>query len=345
MTRHRVFLTHTPDMLANYYGPRAVAALREITEVVINPTHEHLAPDALAARASGCAVIVSDRMTPGPAAFFEQAPDSLVAFLRCAVDIRNIDVEAASRRGILVTRATPGFAASVAELGIGMMVDLARGLSAAVGTYRAGGSPTARMGRQLQGSTIGIIGYGAIGRHLARLARAFGMTVLAYDPYTTVAEPEVKQVAFESLLAKADFIVCLAVATEETESLMNAAAFARMQPHAYFINLSRGNLVDEQALAAALDARIIAGAAMDVGRAPDQMPPPELAARADIVATPHIGGLTPSAVEHQAFDTVAQVQAILAGHVPPHAVNLDAATRFAAFREGLGSESPRARLC
>jgi D-3-phosphoglycerate dehydrogenase len=304
---------------------------------VINPTGEHLAADALAVQAAGCAVIVSDRMTPGPAAFFEQAPDGLVAFLRCAVDIRNIDVEAASRCGILVTRATPGFAASVAELGIGMMVDLARGLSAAVGSYREGASPVARMGRQLQGSTIGIIGYGVIARHLARLARAFGMTVLAHDPYKIVAEPQVKQVTFETLLAEADFVVCLAVATEETENLMNAAAFALMQPHACFINLSRGNLVDEQALAAALDANIIAGAAMDVGRAPDQMPNPELAARANVVATPHIGGLTPSAVEHQAFDTVAQVRAILAGQVPPHAVNLDAATRFAAFRQGLGS--------
>jgi D-3-phosphoglycerate dehydrogenase len=125
------------------------------------------------------------------------------------------------------------------------------------------------------------------------------------------------------------------VATEETENLMNAAAFAGMQRHAYFINLSRGNLVDERALAAALDARTIAGAAIDVGRAPDQMPSAELAGRADVVATPHIGGLTPTAVEHQAFDTVAQARAILSGETPPHAVNLEAATRFARFRESL----------
>jgi D-3-phosphoglycerate dehydrogenase len=332
IARHRVFLSHTPDALANYYGERAVAALRQIAEVVINPTGEPLSAEALAAHAAGCTVIVSDRMTPGPAAFFDRAPDSLVAFLRCAVDIRNIDVEAASRHGILVTRATPGFAASVAELGIGMMVDLARGVSAAAGTFGAGAAPVARMGRQLQGSTLGIIGYGVIGQHLAKLAKAFGTTVLAYDPHKTISAPEVEQVGFETLLGQADFVVCLAVATEETEDLMNAAAFARMRPHAYFINLSRGNLVDEQALAAALDAKAIAGAAMDVGRAADQMPSPGLAAHPDIVATPHIGGLTVEAVEHQAFDTVAQVRAILAGEVPPHAVNLDAATRFASVR-------------
>jgi D-3-phosphoglycerate dehydrogenase / 2-oxoglutarate reductase len=340
MTKPRVFLAHTPDMLANYYGPRAVAALKEIADVVINPTGDHLDADALAEQAAGCAVIVSDRMTPGPARFFDQAPDSLIAFLRCAVDIRNVDVEAASRYGILVTRATPGFVPSVAELGIGMMIDLARGVSAAVGAYGSGEAPPARMGRQLQGSSIGIIGYGVIGQHLARLANALGMTVLAYDPHKTIADAHVKQVSFETLLGEADFVVCLAVATAETENLMNAGAFALMQPHAYFINLSRGNLVDEQALAAALDGKQIAGAAMDVGRAPDQMPSPELAGRADVVATPHIGGLTPSAVEHQAFDTVEQVRAILAGLTPPNAVNLEAATRFARFRQSLGEGSP-----
>ena len=114
-------------------------------------------------------------------------------------------------------------------------------------------------------------------------------------------------------MARADFVVCLAVANEATENLMNAAAFAAMKKTAYFINLSRGNLVDEAALAAALDGKRIAGAALDVGRAADQMPTPSLARRADVIATPHIAGLTPDAAEHQAFDTVRQVEALLAG--------------------------------
>jgi D-3-phosphoglycerate dehydrogenase len=105
-----------------------------------------------------------------------------------------------------------------------------------------------------------------------------------------------------------------------------------MKPTAYFINLSRGNLVDETALAAALDARRIAGAALDVGRAPDQMPTPSLAARADVVATPHIAGLTPDAAEHQAFDTVRQVEALVAGRVPDGAVNADRAHRLSRLR-------------
>jgi D-3-phosphoglycerate dehydrogenase len=110
---------------------------------------------------------------------------------------------------------------------------------------------------------------------------------------------------------------------------MNEAAFARMKPSAFFINLSRGNLVDEGALASALDRKQIAGTAMDVGRAPDQKPSLVLARHSDVIATPHTAGLTPSAVEHQAFDTVEQVRALISGRVPPGAVNAAHAARFA----------------
>ncbi|HYS49871.1 MAG TPA: NAD(P)-dependent oxidoreductase [Xanthobacteraceae bacterium] len=327
----RIFLTHVPDMLQNYYGERAVAALRQLGEVRINDSGRVLDADALASAARGCEIVVSDRQTPGPAALFRQAPD-LVAFLRCAVDIRNVDVAAASAAGILVTHATPGFAASVAEMTIGIMVDLARGISDSVLVYRQGSAPPARTGRQLRGSTLGIIGYGVIGRYLAPLGVALGMTVIVSDPHKQVSEPGIRQVPFETLLAEADFVVCLAVATEATENLMNEAAFARMKPTAFFINVSRGNLVDEAALARALDARRIAGAAMDVGRAADQMPSPALASRADVIATPHAAGLTPQAIEHQAFDTVNQVAELVAGRVPPNAVNAEAATRLARLR-------------
>jgi D-3-phosphoglycerate dehydrogenase len=319
-------------MLRNYYGERAVAALRELGEVRVNDAGRVLDAEALAAAARGCEIVVSDRQTPGPAAFFRNAPD-LVAFLRCAVDIRNVDVEAASAAGILVTHATPGFAASVAEMTIGFMVDLARDISDSVLVYRQGRAPAARTGLELRGATLGIIGYGVIGQYLAPLGVALGMTVLVADPHKQVSEPGLRQVAFEALLAEADFVVCLAVATEATENLMNAAAFARMKPGAFFINMSRGNLVDEAALARALDERRIAGAAMDVGRAADQMPPLTLAARPDVIATPHAAGLTPQAIEHQAFDTVRQVAELVAGRLPPHAVNAEAATRLARLRK------------
>src|SRR5579872_5374141 len=117
----RVFLTHTPDMLRNYYGDRALTALKRHADVVINPTDSVLDADALADAARGCQIIVSDRQTPGPAGVFRNAPD-LVAFLRCAVDIRNIDISAAGTAGVLVTQATPGFIPSVAEMAIGFMI-------------------------------------------------------------------------------------------------------------------------------------------------------------------------------------------------------------------------------
>ena len=109
---------------------------------------------------------------------------------------------------------------------------------------------------------------------------------------------------------------------------MNVGAFARMKRGASFINLSRGNLVDEAALEAALDEGRIAGAAMDVGRAQDQKPTLRLARRPDVIATPHTAGLTPSAVEHQAFETVEQVRALMAGRMPPNAVNPQQAARL-----------------
>jgi D-3-phosphoglycerate dehydrogenase len=318
-------------MLANYYGERALAALRALGEVRLNATGAVLDARALAQAARGCDIVVSDRQTPGPVEFFADAPD-LAAFLRVAVDIRNIDVAAASKHGILVTHASPGFTAAVAEMAIGFMIDCARHVSEAAASYHQGRVPQARMGRQLKGATLGIIGYGAIGAYLADLALAFDMTVLVADPYKKVVATGVRQVALADLLARADFVVCLAIANEETENLMNAAAFAAMKPSAYFINLSRGNLVDEAALAAALDAKRIAGAALDVGRAPDQMPSLTLARRADVIATPHSAGLTPDAAEHQAFDTVHQVEAILAGRVPEGAVNAERAHRLGRFK-------------
>jgi D-3-phosphoglycerate dehydrogenase len=327
-----IFLTHSPDMLKNYYGDRAVAALRELGDLRVNQTGKVLDAAALVQESRGCDIVVSDRQTAGPGDALSKM--DCAAFLRCAVDIRNIDVETASANGILVTRATPGFIASVAELGIALMIDLARGITDAATGFRGGKEPAAKRGLQLKGATVGIVGYGVIGEYLAKICLAFGMTVLASDPYKTIADPGVKQVSFEDLLAQSDFVVCLVVATEQTENLLNAAAFARMKPSAYFINLSRGNLVDDKALFAALDDKRIAGAATDVGRAPDQMPTVEMGRRADVIATPHIGGLTPQAIEHQAFDTVNQVADLVAGRVPQGAVNAERASRLSRLRKG-----------
>ena len=322
----KILLTHTPHMRDNYYGARALAGLASLGEVVLHQDSETLEGHALIAAAGGCDLIVADRATALLAPIFDALP-SLKAALRCAVDIRNIDVAAASSHGILVTRAKPGFVESVTELVFGFLVDLNRGISRAAAAYQAGQTPTAQMGRQLSGTTIGIIGYGAIGRAVAPLAAQLGMRVLISDPHATVEDRSFEQVDLATLLASSDHVVCLAVANEATENLMNAEAFARMRRDAVFINVSRGNLVDEAALAAALAEEKIAGAALDVGRAPDQMPTPAIAALPNVIATPHIGGLTPPAIEAQALHTVEQVRALVSRAVPDGAVNTATWTR------------------
>jgi D-3-phosphoglycerate dehydrogenase len=317
----KILLTHSPEAMANYYGERALAALRQAGEVKLHTGNDSLEGKALIEAARDCDLIVSYRQSPGPAELFQSLP-KLVAFLRCAIDIRNVDVAAASKAGVLVTQASAGFVTSVTELVLGFMVDLSRGITESAHWYHHGRVPKAKMGRELKGSTVGVIGYGAIGREVVRVCKALGMRVLVHDPYQ-----QVEQVKLDQLLRESDYLVPLAVATAETENLIGKEAFAKMKDGAYLINVSRGNLVDEAALEAALDSGRLAGCAMDVGRAPDQMPTPRLAAREDVIATPHTAGLTRPAIEHQSMETAAQAAEIVQGRAPQGAVNAQHWTR------------------
>ena len=219
-----ILLTHTPDMLANSYGERALKALRALGEVRLNETSHVLDARALADAARGCEIVVSDRQTAGPAEFFAQAPD-LVAFLRVAVDIRNIDVKAASAQGVLVTHATPGFTAAVAEMAIGFMVDCGRHVSVTppsttkAACRRRAWPPAQRRharhhrlwrDRRISRGPRARLRHVGAGRGSVKKVSATGLT----------------QVTLPDLLARADFVVCLAIANEATENLMNAEAFA-----------------------------------------------------------------------------------------------------------------------
>jgi D-3-phosphoglycerate dehydrogenase len=322
----KVLLTHTPEFRRQYYGERSLQGLQAVAQVVLHEGDDALDAAGLIDAARNVDIIVADRLTEAPGQIFPLLP-KLRAFVRCAVDIRNIDVAAASAAGVLVTRAGPGFVQSVAELALGFMVDLSRGISRSVADYHSGRKAEVRMGRQLAGSRLGIIGYGSIGRYLAPVAKALGMEILVADPFVTIDDAGVEHVSLDDLLGRADYVVCLAVANERTENLIGQAALARMRSDAFFINLSRGNLVDEAALIAALRENRIAGAAIDVGRALDQMPTLEIAKLSNVIATPHIGGLTPPAIENQSSETVRQVAAIVNGEVPKGAVNADRWTR------------------
>ncbi len=326
-----IFLTHSQDSFTNYYGNKALAQLQTLGEVIQHAGNEEPSEQELIAAARDCEIIVSFRVPPITASVFEQLP-KLAAVCRVAVDVRNIDIDAASRHGVLVTHASPGFGAAVAEWVIGAMIDLSRNISITSAAYWSAMPPPARMGQELRGTTLGVIGYGTIGQYLCRLGLAFGMHIKVYDPYTDVSEEGMANVSFDELLTMADYVVCLAPATSETAKLFNKQAFQKMKRSAFFINASRGELVDENDLLQALNDEIIAGCGLDVGSAGDQKPAPIIASHPRVIASPHIAGLTPQAAEHQAMDTVAQVRAILAGQTPAGALNAQHARRLAQLR-------------
>lgn len=320
------FLTHNPEDLLAYYG-RALPELRSIAGVVLNPLDHDLSMPELVDAANGCDVIIAHRSTPGDATAFNELP-ALLAFLRCAVDISTIDVAAASSAGVLVAHADKSFVPSTAELALALMFDLARNLSESTIDYRNAVQPPQRPGLQLRGRTAGIIGYGAIGSYLADLLRAMGMRVVVCDPVADATSDGFEQVNLHELLTSSEFVLPLAPGTPDTENLIDADALALMRRGTMLVNVSRGELLDEIAVGEALDSGHLGGLAMDVGRGADQRPSSELAGRPGVVATPHLGGLTPENADAQAMSSVEQVRAIVAGAMPPRSVNADHAHRL-----------------
>ncbi|MBM3533600.1 MAG: hydroxyacid dehydrogenase [Alphaproteobacteria bacterium] len=327
----RIVLTHTRLDRKDKYGDAAVAGLNALGSLAVHDGDEPLSVDGLIHLARDADVIVLDRMVPGEARLFSALP-GLVAVHRAAMDIRNIDIPAASAAGVLVTRAGPGFIPAVTELILGQMVDLARGMSRHVAEYRAGIVPPQRPSMQLAGRTAGIAGFGNLGRRMAEILAFMGMRVLVSDPEANIPSAY-ERADLDRLAAESDFLLCLVIHSPKTEKLMNAQVFRRMKPTAFFLNHSRGGLVDEDDLKRALDEDWIAGAALDVGRAPpDDTPPLALGRHPKVLATPHVGGMVPDSVASQAADTVEQVASVLAGKIPKYAVNPDAATRLAQRR-------------
>lgn len=325
----KLLLTHPKEMRDLKFGVDAFTALAQLGTIATNETDEPYTLDELVSAANGCDVIVADRLTPGHARLFESCPN-LIAFVRNAVDIRNIDVAAASRNGVLVTHAGPHFVDSVVELVVAQMIDLARDISGYAATYRSGTIPSATMGTQLAGKTAGIIGFGRIGQRLAEVLHVLRLRLLVADPYAKFDGSPVEATTLDDLLARSDYVICAAAHTPETDRLVDSGFLRKMKPSAHFLNLSRGAVVDEVALAEALDLQRIAGAALDVGNLTDDLPPVELGARPNVVATPHIGGLVAENILGQANDSVDQVRDIVHGRVPSFALNAADATRWRA---------------
>lgn len=324
-----VFVTHNREDRDAYFG-RALPELEAITRVMLNPLDRDLTTSELIEAAGKCDVIVAHRSTPGDADLFAALP-SLVAFLRCAVDISTVDVGSASSSGVLVGHADKSFVTSTAELALALMLDVARHVSDSTLDYRDGLQPAQRSGFQVSGKTAGVIGFGAIGSCLSQLLRSIGMTVLVTDPLADATHAGFEQVGLHELLTRSHVVFPLAPARPETENLIDATALAAMRPGSMLVNVSRGELLDEEAVAAALDSGHLGGLGIDVGRAADQRPSPGIARRPGVVATPHLGGLTPENADAQALSSVEQVAAIINGEMPPRVVNLERADRLRAW--------------
>ncbi len=237
-------------------------------------------------------------------------PGNLKVIIRGGVGVDNIDVAAAESKGIKVLNTPAASSNAVAELTLAMMFALARSLAWADATMKAGKWEKKKLeGFELAGKTLGIIGYGRIGRMLAEKARALGMTVVAYDPYIQDAA----LVSLDELLAVADYVSLHIPHTPETHHLIGAAQLAQMKKGAYLINAARGGTVDEDALYEALVSGHLAGAALDVfsEEPPQSEALHKLIALPQVVATPHIGAATVEAQERIGGEIVKLVQEYL----------------------------------
>ncbi|MBI2165071.1 MAG: 3-phosphoglycerate dehydrogenase [Chloroflexi bacterium] len=244
----------------------------------------------------------------------------------CRAATNHVDLEAATEKGVVVVN-TPGRnARAVAELTLGLMLCLARHIPLAHEYVKEGAwqEPTEAytrwQGLELSGRVLGIVGLGAVGRTVARLARGMGMRVMAYDPYVQ-AFRGVEMASLEELLRESDFVSLHAPASSETEGLINAERLALMRPAAYLINVANPSLVDEGALAKAVESRSIAGAALDVFGSHPVPPSSPLLCLTNVVLTPHIGGATAETVERHSRMVAEDLLRFLEGKRPRRLVN------------------------
>jgi D-3-phosphoglycerate dehydrogenase len=244
---------------------------------------------------------------------------------RAGVGVDNVDAEAATRKGIVVMNTPGANAVAVAEHTIGLMLSLARFIPKADHSTRAGKwEKKSLQGTELRGKTLGIIGLGRVGVEVARRAKAFGVKVLAYDPFVSqqlARDLEIDLTGLDSLYAASDYISLHVGLTPQTAGMINAGSIAKMKKGVRLVNCARGELIDDAALVAALNSGQVAGAALDVFT---QEPPKEsaLLSAPNVIATPHIAGSTNEAQELVGVQIAMQVREYLKRGVIQNAVNV-----------------------
>ena len=246
---------------------------------------------------------------------------------RAGVGVDNVDLEAATHKGVVVMNTPGGNAMSVAEHSIALMLALARSVPQADASLKQKRwEKKAFLGQELRGKALGLVGFGRIGAEVARLAQAFGMQVTAYDPHISpriASDLNVRLVPLEEIFSSSDFISLHASATPESRHLVNARTLGLAQPGVRIVNCARGELVDEAALLAAIEEGRVAGAGLDVF---ETEPPKDfrLVVHPHVIATPHIAGSTEEAQEIVGIRIAEQVRDYLAEGVVRNAVNLPA---------------------
>jgi D-3-phosphoglycerate dehydrogenase len=255
-----------------------------------------------------------------------KAAKKLVVIGRAGVGLNNVDVAAATRAKILVTSTPDQNAISVAELAMGLILSLARKIPAADADTRLGNWNRMKfLGVELYGKTLGLVGAGRTGYLTGRRAQAFGMNVIAYDPYLSkdnilLSELNAELTSLDDLLRRSDVVSCHLPATPETEDLFNAARFALMKQGAFFINTSRGEIVVEEALIAALERGALAGAALDV-RASEPPARGKLESLPNVILMPHVAAFTNEAQDRVTRAICEDVARVLEGKPAINAVN------------------------
>ncbi len=254
--------------------------------------------------------------------------DNLKVIGRAGVGVDNIDLDAATRRGIVVMNSPMGNSVTTAEHTIAMMMALARHIPPANAALLAGKWERGKFtGIEVFNKTLGIVGLGNIGRIVADRALGLKMKVIGFDPILTAeaaARIGVEMVSLEELFKRADFISVHAPLTDETRGLVNHAAFAMMKKGVRIFNCARGGIVDEAALLDALKSGKVAGAALDVFV--EEPPPPDhpLLHHPNVIATPHLGAATDEAQVQVAIDIATQIADFLTDGTIRHAVNMPA---------------------
>ncbi len=308
-------------VVADRISERGLALLRETGWPIATPAAAELAHEL--ADAAGLIVRSATRVS---ADLLEKAP-SLRVVGRAGVGVDNIDVEAATRRGVLVMNTPGGNAVSVAEHTIALLLALARSVPQLAAATRAGRwEKSGAQGIEVRGKTLGLIGLGRVGGEVARRARALEMRVLACDPFLSehaARDAGAELVSLDDLLARSDFVSLHTALSPATEKMINSAALAKMKRGARLINTARGELMDEAALAEALRSGQLAGAALDVFSTEPPRDSP-LLALPNLIATPHVAGSTREAQEEVGTQIAQQVRDFLAEGTLRNAVNLPA---------------------